>query len=233
MMNKRTIRIWDLPVRIFHWALVALLTGVFVTGQIGGNLIVWHGRIGVAICGLLAFRLVWGFVGSTYARFSHFVPGPGRVLAYLRGQWQGVGHNPLGALSVLGLLTVLIFQVVSGLMGNDDIAFEGPLYAAVSKSTSDWLTSLHRQNVWLIGGLVVMHVLAIVFYARVKKDNLIKPMITGVKEVDDPHVKPAQGGGLVPFIAALAVAAVTVWGASGGVLPPPPPPPSPDQIPSW
>lgn len=233
MMNKRTIRIWDLPVRIFHWALVALVTGVFVTGQIGGNLIVWHGRLGVAICGLLAFRLVWGFVGSTYARFSHFVPGPGRVLAYLRGQWQGVGHNPLGALSVLGLLTVLIFQVVSGLMGNDDIAFEGPLYAAVSKSTSDWLTSLHRQNVWLIGGLVVMHVLAILFYARVKKDNLIKPMITGVKEVDDPHLKPAQGGGLVSFIAALAVAAVTVWGASGGVLPPPPPPPSPDQIPSW
>lgn len=233
MMNKRTIRVWDLPVRIVHWALVALLTGVFATGLIGGNLIVWHGRLGVAICGLLAFRLAWGFVGSTYARFTHFVPGPGRVLAYLRGQWQGVGHNPLGALSVLGLLAVLLFQVVSGLVGNDDIAFEGPLYAAVSKSTSDWMTSLHRQNVWLIGGLVVMHVLAIVYYARVKKDNLLKPMITGVKEVDDPKVKPARGGGLVSFIAALAVAAVTLWGASGGLLPPPPPPPPADQVPSW
>ncbi|PKO50903.1 MAG: cytochrome B, partial [Betaproteobacteria bacterium HGW-Betaproteobacteria-21] len=191
-----------------------------------------HGRLGVAIAGLLAFRLVWGVLGSTYARFTHFVPGPGRIKAYLRGQWKEPGHNPLGALSVLGLLGVMIFQVVSGLVANDDIAFEGPLYAIVSKSTSDWMSSLHRQNIWIIGGLIALHVLAILYYAHVKKDNLVKPMITGVKEFPEPAPRPAQGGGLVSFVVALAVAAATVWVATGGLVSPPPPPP-PQSAPAW
>ena len=109
-MSTRTIRIWDLPTRLFHWLLLLLVVASFVTGWVGGNLIEWHARAGIAITGLLAFRLVWGFVGSTYARFAHFVPGPGRLLTYVRGQWRGLGHNPLGALSVLALLAILIFQ---------------------------------------------------------------------------------------------------------------------------
>ena len=231
-MSKQVVRVWDLPTRIFHWALVVLTAGVFASGLIGGNLIVWHGRLGVAIAGLLAFRLVWGVLGSTYARFTHFVPGPGRIRAYLRGQWKEPGHNPLGALSVLGLLGVMIFQVVSGLVANDDIAFEGPLYAIVSKSTSDWMSSLHRQNIWIIGGLIALHVLAILYYAHVKKDNLVKPMITGVKEFPEPAPRPAQGGGLVSFVVALAIAAATVWVATGGLISPPPPPP-PQSTPAW
>lgn len=231
-MSKQVVRVWDLPTRVFHWALVVLTAGVFASGLIGGNLIVWHGRLGVAIAGLLAFRLVWGVLGSTYARFTHFVPGPGRIRAYLRGQWREPGHNPLGALSVLGLLGVMIFQVVSGLVANDDIAFEGPLYAIVSKSTSDWMSSLHRQNIWIIGGLIALHVLAILYYAHVKKDNLVKPMITGVKEFPEPAPRPAQGGGLVSFVVALAVAAATVWVATGGLVSPPPPPP-PQSAPAW
>ncbi len=231
-MSKQVVRVWDLPTRVFHWALVVLTAGVFASGLIGGNLIVWHGRLGVAIAGLLAFRLVWGVLGSTYARFTHFVPGPGRIKAYLRGQWKEPGHNPLGALSVLGLLGIMIFQVVSGLVANDDIAFEGPLYAIVSKSTSDWMSSLHRQNIWIIGGLIALHVLAILYYAHVKKDNLVKPMITGVKEFPEPAPRPAQGGGLVSFVAALAVAAATVWVATGGLVSPPPPPP-PQSVPAW
>ncbi|MFN4065225.1 MAG: cytochrome b/b6 domain-containing protein, partial [Parazoarcus communis] len=224
-MNTKHVRVWDLPTRLFHWLLVVLMIGVFVTGLEGGNLIVWHGRLGVAIAGLLAFRLVWGFVGSTYARFAHFVPGPGRIRAYLKGEWEGLGHNPLGALSVLALLAVATFQVVSGLMSNDDIAFEGPLYALVSKDTSDWLTGLHRLNIWLIGALVALHVAAILFYVHVKKDNLVKPMITGVKAVEDPAAQAAKGGGLVAFIIALVFASGTVWAATGGLLSPPPPPP--------
>lgn len=231
-MSKQVVRVWDLPTRVFHWALVVLTAGVFASGLIGGNLIVWHGRLGVAIAGLLAFRLVWGVLGSTYARFTHFVPGPGRIRAYLRGQWKEPGHNPLGALSVLGLLGVMIFQVVSGLVANDDIAFEGPLYAIVSKSTSDWMSSLHRQNIWIIGGLIALHVLAILYYAHVKKDNLVKPMITGVKEFPEPAPRPAQGGGLVSFVVALAIAAATVWVATGGLISPPPPPP-PQSTPAW
>jgi cytochrome b len=231
-MSKQVVRVWDLPTRVFHWALVVLTAGVFASGLIGGNLIVWHGRLGVAIAGLLAFRLVWGVLGSTYARFAHFVPGPGRIKAYLSGQWKEPGHNPLGALSVLGLLGIMIFQVVSGLVANDDIAFEGPLYAIVSKSTSDWMSSLHRQNIWIIGGLVTLHVLAILYYAHVKKDNLVKPMITGVKEFPEPAPRPAQGGGLVSFVVALSIAAATVWVATGGLISPPPPPPA-QAAPAW
>ena len=224
-MSTRTIRIWDLPTRLFHWLLLLLVVASFVTGWVGGNLIEWHARAGIAITGLLAFRLVWGFVGSTYARFAHFVPGPGRVLAYVRGQWRGLGHNPVGALSVLALLAILIFQAVSGLVANDDIAFEGPLYALVDKATSDSLSSLHRQNFWIIIGLVSLHVLAIAFYALVKKDNLVKPMITGVKEVVDPAHQPARGGGLVAFLIALAITAGVLYVATGSFIEPPPPPP--------
>jgi cytochrome b len=229
-MSTRTIRIWDLPTRLFHWLLLLLVVASFVTGWVGGNLIEWHARAGIAITGLLAFRLVWGFVGSTYARFAHFVPGPGRVLAYVRGQWRGLGHNPVGALSVLALLAILIFQAVSGLVANDDIAFEGPLYALVDKATSDSLSSLHRQNFWIIIGLVSLHVLAIAFYALVKKDNLVKPMITGWKQL--PQARPASGGGITAFVIALTLAAAAVHGASGAWLPPPPPPAT-IQTPAW
>lgn len=232
-MAIRKLRVWDLPTRIFHWTLLVLVVAAFVTGLVGGNLIEWHGRAGIAITGLLAFRLVWGFVGSTYARFADFVPGPAHIWAHLRGQWDGLGHNPFGALSVLALLLVLAFQVLSGLVSNDDIAFEGPLHALTSKDTSDWLTGLHRQNFWTLIVLVALHVAAILYYLQAKKDNLVKPMITGVKEVADPAARPAQGGGAVAFVLALAVAVAAVWAASGGLLPPPPPPPPSQPVPAW
>ena len=109
-MSTRTIKVWDLPTRIFHWLLAILVVAAFVTGWLGGNLIEWHGRAGIAITGLLAFRLVWGFIGSTYARFADFVPGPAHIWAHIRGEWNGLGHNPFGALSVLALLGILIFR---------------------------------------------------------------------------------------------------------------------------
>ncbi|TAH41922.1 MAG: cytochrome B [Betaproteobacteria bacterium] len=232
-MNTRQIRVWDLPTRIFHWTLLILVVAAFVTGWIGGNLIEWHGRAGIAIAGLLAFRIVWGVVGSTYARFADFVPGPAHIWAHIRGEWNGLGHNPFGALSVLALLLVLLFQVGSGLVSNDDIAFEGPLYVLLSKSTSDWLTGLHRQNFWVLIVLVVLHVAAIVYYAVAKQDNLVKPMITGVKAVSDPAAESARGGGPVAFVVALAIALFAAWAANGGLLPPPPPPPPAEATPAW
>lgn len=231
-MNTRQVRVWDLPTRIFHWTLLALVVAAFATGLIGGNLIDWHGRAGLAICGLLAFRLVWGFIGSTYARFTDFVPGPAHIWAHIRGDWNGLGHNPFGALSVLALLLLLAFQVGSGLVSNDDIAFEGPLYVLIGKDTSDWLSSLHRQSVWLLAAFVALHVLAILYYAHAKKDNLVKPMITGVKTVSDPEAKPARGGGALAFVLALAVAVAAVWAASGALLPPPTPQPA-QETPAW
>lgn len=228
-MNRRSVRVWDLPTRIFHWTLVVLVVFSFVSGMLGGGLIEWHEWSGLAIAGLLVFRILWGLIGSTYARFSSFAPTPGRILAYLGGTWRGLGHNPLGALSVFALLGIMIYQVSTGIFANDDIAFEGPLYALVSKSTSDWLSSLHRLAFWPIVVLVVLHIGAVLFYVLVKKDNLVKPMLTGMKEVDDPQAKSAEGGGVLAFVIVVAIAAAVVWLAAGGLLSPPPPPP----VPAW
>jgi cytochrome b len=224
------IKVWDLPTRVFHWVLFLAVSAAIGTGLQGGNWMVWHGRLGLLIIGLLAFRLVWGLIGSTYARFGQFVPTPGRVLAYLRGQWHGLGHNPLGALSVLALLALLLWQSLSGLFSNDDIAFDGPLYDLVTKATSDWLTGLHRQGLWLILALVTLHVLAVLFYKFVRGKDLITPMLTGTKSTDERGAEPARGGGLLAFAIALVIAVAAVWIADGGLLPPPPPPPPP---PAW
>lgn len=233
-MALEHVKVWDVPTRLFHWSLALLVLVAFVTGLQGGNWMPWHERAGLAILGLLAFRLVWGFIGSTYARFVDFLPSPARVLDYLRGRWHGLGHNPLGALSVLALLTVLLFQALSGLFANDDIAFDGPLFALVSKSLSDNLTSLHRQAIWPIGGLIALHIAAALFYTLVRGQNIIRAMLTGVKavapEADASRAQPARGGGLVALLAALAVAICVVWIAAGGLLPPPPPAPPP---PAW
>ncbi len=224
------ITIWDLPTRVFHWVLVICVAGAFVSVNIGGNAMVWHGRFGLTVLGLLVFRVIWGFVGSTYARFSQFVRGPGAIKAYLRGEWQGEGHNPLGALSVLGLLGTLALLVSTGLFANDDIAFEGPLYSLVGKDLSDKLVGIHRLIEPLIILLVVAHVGAIGFYARIKKQNLIKPMITGWKVGSG---ETARGGGLIAFIVAALLAVGVVYGASGIWLPPPAPPPAAGSVPSW
>jgi cytochrome b len=223
-------RVWDLPTRIFHWILASCVTGSFVTVNIGGNAMAWHGRIGVTVVGLLAFRLVWGFAGSTYARFTQFVRGPGAIKAYLRGQWQGAGHNPLGALSVLALLGTLVVLVATGLFANDDIAFEGPLYALVGKEFSDRLAGIHRLIEPLIILLVLAHLGAIFYYVRFKKETLIMPMITGWKAGAG---ETARGGGAVAFCIALTIALGAAYGASGAWISAPQPTAAPAAAPSW
>ena len=216
------IRLWDLPLRLFHWVLVLLVAASFVSAWTGGNAMTWHGRCGVTIIGLLSFRVTWGFVGSTHARFARFVRGPAAILAYLRGQWQGVGHNPLGALSVLALLALLSCQALGGLFANDDIAFNGPYSNVISKHLSDWITGWHKRSSWLILSLVAMHLGAIVFYTRVRKESLIAPMLSGTKEVPATlAAESARGGGPLAFVVALSLGLAAAWAASGGLLPAP------------
>jgi cytochrome b len=224
------IRLWDLPVRIFHWSLVVAVLVAFVTARLGGDWMDWHGRAGLAIVGLVTFRVVWGVVGSTHARFLSFAPTPSRLRAYLTGRWHGVGHNPLGALSVFGLLALLAVQAGTGLFSNDDIAFDGPLSGLIEKARSDSLTGLHHQlsNVLLV--LLGLHILAIAFYLLVKKHDLIKPMLTGWKHAQGRHIaqREARGGSPLGLAIALLVAVAAVAAASGKLLhertaPPAPP----------
>lgn len=225
------VRVWDLPTRLFHWSLVLLVVAAFITAKLGGNAMLWHGRCGLAIIGLLGFRILWGFIGSTYARFTQFVRGPAAIRAYLAGTWQGLGHNPVGALSVLALLGTLSLQAATGLFSNDDIAFEGYLYPLVGSELSGRITGIHRLLEKLLLLLVAAHIGAILFYAHVKKHNLVKPMITGWTE--NQTGESAKGGGPIAFIAAALIALAAVWAASGAWLPPPPPAPPPSSAPTW
>lgn len=217
-------KVWDLPTRIFHWSLVGSVVFAFVTGQAGGNWIEWHGRTGLFILGLLAFRIVWGFIGSPTACFAHFVRGPSAIRAYLRGEWRGVGHNPLGALAVLTLLAMTSAQVVTGLFANDDIAFAGPLAALVSSELSGQITGLHVLIFNGLLALVILHVAAIAFYARVKRTNLVLPMITGYQEQGDVQPAPVRHFcfRLASFLAACIIAAAVVYAGAGGFIEVPP-----------
>jgi cytochrome b len=242
-MNRQ--RLWDLPTRLFHWLLVAGVAAAVITGEIGGNLIDWHGRAGLFILGLVTFRLVWGFVGSSTARFASFVRGPAAIKAYLRGEWRGIGHNPLGALAVLGLLLLTAAQVGTGLFANDDIAFQGPLADLVSKEWSDKSRALHALVFNGLLGLAALHVAAIVFYVRVKRQDLLKPMLTGWKTLPVEAAAetsrlplpvdraPGRGRGLLAFLLAAAVASTTVYAAAGGLLPPPPATPAATSPAAW
>ncbi len=235
-MTDRHVKLWDLPTRLFHWLLVTLIIAAIATAKIGGNAMVWHGRIGLAILGLIAFRVIWGLVGSTYSRFTSFLPTPSSIVAYLRGQWHGLGHNPLGALSVLGLLAMIAAQVGTGLFSNDDIAFRGPLFGLIDKDFSDTLTSFHRQIINGLIALIVLHLCAIAFYAHVKKDNLVKPMITGWKNVEPGQASHVlKGGGVIALAFALCAAVAAVYAGSGAWLhdAKPETPAAAQQAPAW
>ncbi len=185
MQNK--VRVWDLPTRVFHWALVFCVIGLVVTGYSGGNAIVWHARLGYTVLSLLLFRVIWGLVGGRWSRFVSFIYSPGSVLRYLRGQAHPdhlVGHNPLGAGSVFAMLLVLIAQVGTGLVADDEIAFTGPLNKFVDAAKGLQATWYHKQvGQWLLLALVGLHIAAVLFYLWRKKENLIKPMLHGDKLV--------------------------------------------------
>ena len=222
-MKPTTVRVWDLPLRLFHWLLLICVAGALITIQF--KAMDWHGRFGLAVLGLLTFRLVWGMIGSTHARFWAFAPGPKSLSDYLRGRWHGLGHNPLGALSVFAILSVLVFQSVTGLFADDVIAYTGPLRRAVSIDTASLLTSWHMRMEWVIYGLIALHLAAIAFHEWIKRERLVKPMITGRKAVESSHAHDARGGGWIAFVIAVLVAVGAVWVANGALLSPPPPPP--------
>ncbi len=173
-------RIWDLPTRLFHWSVAALVLCSVVTVKLGGSWLDWHMRSGYAILTLVLFRILWGFAGSRYALFANFVRGPSTVLGYLRGRVAHAGgHNPLGALSVVALLGLLLVQAGTGLFSNDGNFTEGPLAKLVDSDTVDLLSTVHRYGEWAIYCLVGLHVVAIIYYSVFRLQQLVTAMFTG------------------------------------------------------
>jgi cytochrome b len=211
-------RVWDLPTRAFHWALAATVIALVVTAKIGGNAMLWHMRLGLLALALLAFRLVWGLVGGRWSRFASFVYAPGTVLRYLRGEHRPgdhfeVGHSPLGAFSVLALIGLLLAQVATGLVADDEIATTGPLNRFVASATGLAATAWHKGwGQWLLLALVVLHIAAIVVY-RLRGKNLVTPMLTGDKPLP-PDVPASTDSAATRGLAAVvlaATAALAVW----------------------
>lgn len=212
--TARSIRVWDFPTRLFHWLLVILVIISFVTVNIGGNAMQYHEWSGFAILTLLLFRLCWGFVGSRESRFVAFLRPPSAVVRYAANLLRGgstryLGHNPLGGWAILAMLLALLVQAGTGLFANDDIVTEGPLFDWIDKATSDWLTRIHKLNEEVIIALVSIHVVAVLFYFFFKRENLVKPMITGVKQWNGARPDPTTGrtwvAALITGLAALGV----------------------------
>jgi cytochrome b len=212
------ILLWDLPTRLFHWGLVLAVAVAVASGEVGGDWMGVHQGAGLTIVGLLVFRLVWGFVGSTYSRFASFAPTPRKLAAYLKGRWQGTGHNPLGAVSVLVLLALLAWQAGTGLFSNDEIDFTGPLYPLVSDELALRFTGWHRLSAWALFALVGLHVAAIAYHGLVRRHNLVRPMVTGYQEVASAGLQGRRAGPLALAVALVAALSAVVLVASGAQL---------------
>lgn len=215
---QHTVRVWDLPTRLFHWSLAATTIALVATAKLGGNAMEWHLRLGYVMLALLVFRLVWGLVGGRWSRFASFLYSPTRLWRYLRcGGEDDVGHSPLGALSVFALLAVLLLQVGSGLVSDDEIAFAGPLTRFVPGSVVGQATWYHKDvGQYLLYALVGLHLLAILFYVLVRKRTLVRPMLGGDKQLPRPaspsrdDMASRAGAAVV-----LALSGALAWWVSG------------------
>ena len=194
-----TVRVWDLPLRLFHWTLALCVLALVVTGNVGGEAMVWHFRFGYTVLSLLLFRLLWGFTGGLWSRWSSWRLSPGGIVAYLRHPPEQAqpGHSPLGSLSALALLGMLLLQVATGLISDDEIATAGPFVPWVSSSLSALATHWHTETGKLILLLLVaLHLAAIWFYRRFKKRPLTRAMVTGDQEFAQAQPASRDDAGL-------------------------------------
>jgi cytochrome b len=186
----KKIKVWDIPTRLFHWA---LLIGVAFMWYSSGDfdLMEYHMIVGRVILCMLIFRIVWGLVGSTTARFSDFIRSPLSGLLYLFGKdtSRTEGHNPAGGWMILALMLVLLTQAITGLFADDDIFYSGPFFLSVNADLADWLNGMHHQNIDYLWVLVGIHILASIVY-QVRGKNLIGSMLTGNKQAEDATEEP-------------------------------------------
>lgn len=189
LTDLRLIRVWDLPTRVFHVLLIAAVTGLIITGEIGGDLMKFHFWFGYGVLSLVFFRLIWGVWGGHWSRFTNFFPTPSKVLAYINDLRHGshrppVGHNPLGALSVFAMLVALLMQVFSGLMSDDEIATAGPWAYLVPSDWVSFATNFHTEigkTALII--LFALHMVSVLYYKYFKHQDLLSPMLKGDKHL--------------------------------------------------
>lgn len=211
------VRVWDLPTRLFHWGLALLVLAAVLSAKLGA--MDWHLRCGYGVLTLLAFRLVWGVVGGYWSRWWRLCWHPGAAWRYLRGRplpgdHFEIGHNPLGAVSVLLMLAWMSVQVGSGLVSDDEIATSGPLARFVSSEQSqDWTAYHHGLGQWGLYLLLGLHLAAVVYHQRIKRHDLIRPMVSGDKFL--PATVPASRDGAATRLLALALLALCVAGVYG------------------
>ena len=220
VMATRSVKVWDLPVRVTHWSFAVLIPAMYITAE--NHAMGWHMRLGHLLLALLVFRFVWGFVGTRTARFSNFVKGPGAIAEYLRlhpDHRRSIGHSPLAALSVLALLGAMLAQVVMGLFSGDPFdGATGPLNDLVGVSTADTITETHEAFFYAIVALVVLHLGAIAYYTMARKQKLVGAMVGGKAEKAD-DVEGNTSGSLVAFAFSVAVAIGVTWWVWSGVPP--------------
>lgn len=178
----RRIKVWDLPVRLSHWVMAGLVAALLVTG-FKGNLGL-HVQLGQILLVVLAFRIVWGFLGSTTARFTDFIRGPAAIIGYLRTGFSATpGHSPVGALSVVALLGILSWQIGTGLFSQDEIGIDqGPFAGKIAGELSSRISGWHSTSKWIVLALIALHIVAIFYYAIAKRTDLVGPMVTGSKK---------------------------------------------------
>ncbi|MDO9489962.1 MAG: cytochrome b/b6 domain-containing protein [Sphingomonadaceae bacterium] len=218
-MAGARLTLWDLPTRIVHWSLVVLIPFSWWSAE--NHDLERHRWSGYAILGLLIFRLIWGFVGSSTSRFATFLRGPRAVIAYARGRGEpGIGHNPMGGWSVMVMLALLATQVGLGLFASDDDGLEtGPLNHLVSYAAAETITELHELMFNVLVAMIALHVATVLFYLFVRRDNLIAPMLRGSKQLDaEPAVRPVMARPVVAVVVAIIAFAIMAWISKGAPL---------------
>jgi len=221
----KAVKVWDVPTRLFHWALVAIFIFQYVTAELLDDAIQLHFYGGYVALGIILFRIIWGFVGTYHARFSSFVYSPSTAFKYAKNSAQGkaqtyLGHNPLGGYSVLAILAVMLSQAISGLFMTDDIFSDGPYYNVFSNAIDDAMNYVHHNAVTLMYGLIVLHLIAIIWYSVKKKQGLLPAMLHGNK-VSSEDIKHKVVTPWLRFLMVALIVAAAVY-LLVEVLPPQP-----------
>jgi cytochrome b len=216
--DSKTIKVWDLPVRIFHWSLVILFIAAYVTNALGTDYFKYHLWCGYAIIVIVGFRITWGLVGTYHAQFINFIRNPVTTIKYAiqsvkNTEKHYAGHNPLGAVMVIVLLLTVLIQAITGLFTNDEILNVGPLYGYITDELSLKLTSLHRHLFYWILAAVVLHVIAVLAHVFFKRDNIIKAMFTGNKPAKGLEDEKSIGSSKIwlAIIILVILALVLAW----------------------